>query len=101
MEIAKITIIFAQFGVGLLVAAVWLLICKLIRGLRRRPALSYGIASILAWIGCLTFPKGPSLSGLMMGLVIAIILYRQQKRALKLQSMEVNTIISFEHQNYF
>lgn len=100
MDISVGFLFAAQLGAGFLAGAAWLVVSRLMRPVRKRPRLAYGMAAAVAAAASLGFPDGPILSGLIAGSIVAIVFYRQRKRALKMQSMEINTIISYEHQNY-
>jgi hypothetical protein len=94
MEIAMFAM---QFGTALFFAVAWLIICKTIRNLRRKLGFSYGGASLIALLTCLISVEGPTLSALIASFLVIVILYWQWKRALKKQSFEANTIISYEN----
>lgn len=96
---AQLTMFGEQFVVALLVAFGWLVICKAIRGLRRRPGFCYGIASALVLITCLA--HGLTAAGLVAGVIVLAILYFFYKRALRKHSFDAATIISYENHDIF
>lgn len=70
-----------SFAMSLLFAAVWLLICKTISPLRRRPGISYGIAVAFSFIPSLVTIGGPSVSNVLAALLCAGLLAGQYSRA--------------------
>lgn len=50
MSAGLIGYFFGAFVMSLLFAAVWLIICKLVPPLRKKPGISYGVAMVLALI---------------------------------------------------
>lgn len=97
MSEMQIAMFAVQFGAALFFAVIWLIICKTIRSLRRRLGFSYGIASLIALLTCLVSVEGPTLSALIASFLVIVIIYWQWKRALKKQSFEAHTIISYEN----
>jgi hypothetical protein len=85
-----------QFAAALLIALVWLVACKVIRKLRRKPGLCYSIASAVALVTCLTMPNGLTPAGMVAGVGVLAILYLLYRRALKKHSFDAATIISYE-----
>jgi hypothetical protein len=94
---AQLTIFIEQFAVAVLVSIVWLVTCKAIRSLRRKPGRSYSIASALVLSTCLALPNGLAPAGLVAGIIVLAILYIFYKRALRKQSFDAATIISYEN----
>ncbi len=78
---------FIGFFLGtLILPVVWLIICKVIPPLRRRPGVSYGIAIALAFLPSLgfiarSFPSQLVASELLVGLLCAALLFWQYTRA--------------------
>lgn len=54
MSAGMVGYVIGQFVMFLLVAAIWLIITKLIPPLRRRPGISYGVAMVLVVLLALT-----------------------------------------------
>ena len=50
MNAAQLGMFIGSFAISVLFAVVWLLICKAIPPLRRRPRVSYGIAIALGFV---------------------------------------------------
>jgi LPXTG-motif cell wall-anchored protein len=98
---AQLTQFGEQFALALLVPFVWLLVCKAIRGLRRRPGFCYMIASALVLVASLALPNGPNPIGLLAGVISLAILYFLYKRRRRKQSFDAATIISYENHNIF
>jgi hypothetical protein len=95
MSAAHFDIFVGQFIWALVIANVCLLICNVVPRLRRKKGTSYSIASAFALGTCLIPFEGSFLSGFVASILAVAILYMQFKRALKQQSMEANTIISY------
>lgn len=101
MEKAQVSMVVAQFAVALLSAAIWLMICKALPGLRRRISFRYGVASALALITCLLPLDAPLPFRLAASILVVAVLYIRWKHALRKYSMEADTIIRYEHPDLF
>lgn len=97
----EIGMFVAQFALALLFAAVWLMICKALPGLRRKVGFRYGIASALALLACLPPFGGPLPYRFVAGILVVALLYLRWKHALRKYSMEADTIIRYEHPDLF
>ncbi len=96
MGLAQTIGLFAwQFALAILPSSAWLVVCRLIPRLRRRVGISYCIAAVLIVMSCLLTHAGLTPMGLLAGGVAGAILGVRWRRALKLRSLEVNTIISY------
>jgi len=84
-----------QLALAILPAWAWLIVCRLIPGLRRRVGISYCIAAVLILMACLFTRSGLTPIGLAASAIAGIILGVRWRRALKQRSMEINTIISY------
>ena len=69
------------FLISLLLATVWLIICKAIPPMRRKVGLSYGIAIVFAFIPPLITLEGPTHINLIAALLCAGLLFWQYRRA--------------------
>jgi hypothetical protein len=98
---AQLTMFGEQFAVALLAPFVWLLVCKAIRLLRRRPGFCYMIASALVLGSCLVLPNGLTPAGMIAGVIALAIIYFLYKRALRKHSFDAATIISYENHDIF
>jgi hypothetical protein len=85
-----------QFAATLLIPFVWLVVCKAIRKLRRRPRLCYVIASALVVATSVAPPNGVTPLGLLAGVIVLAILYFLYRRTLRKRSFDAATIISYE-----
>lgn len=96
---------FALFGehlaAALLAAFVWLFVCRMVWVLRRRPGVSYLIASLLVVLSCSALSNGLTPAGLTACVIVLAILYVFYKRALRRRSFEASTIISYESHDIF
>lgn len=97
----QLTMFGEQLAAALLTPLLWLLVCKAIRAMRKRPGVRYIIASALALATCVALPNGTAPIGLIAGAIALAILYILYKRALKQHSFETSTIISYENYDIF
>jgi hypothetical protein len=97
----QLVMLAEQLAVALLAPFAWLVICKTIRGLRRRVGFSYSIASLMVLITCLAQPKGLTPPGAIAAVIVLAVLYGMYRRALRKQSFEASTIISYENHDIF
>jgi len=95
MEWGQIGVFCWQFALAILPASAWLIICRLISGMRRRVGISYCIAAILVFMSCLLSRSGFALTGILAAGVAGVILFIWWRRALKQRSLDINTIISY------
>jgi hypothetical protein len=97
MEWGQVGLLGWQFGLAILPASAWLIICRLIPVLRLRVGFSYCIAVAIVLASCLiTFTRYGSASiGLLAAGASGVILFVRWRRALKQRSLDVNTIISY------
>lgn len=100
MAVIQVDMFLGQFALAALSAVIWLLVCHAIRALRRRKGLCYGIAGSIALLTCL-LPVAPlselTWSRFAASLAVAVMLYLHRRGALRKQSLETNTIISYEN----
>jgi fatty-acid desaturase len=82
---------------AILPASAWLIVCRLIPGLRRRVGVSYCIAAVLVLLSCLFSRSGLTLVGLAAGTIAGILLGVRWRRALMHRSLEINTIINYHN----
>jgi hypothetical protein len=101
MAAAQIGVFIWQLALALLPAWAWLVICRLMRSLRKRVGFSYFIAAVLVLLSSLLTHNGLTLPGMLAGFVAAIVLYVQWKKALKNRSLEANTIIGYHNDDIF
>jgi hypothetical protein len=96
MEWGQIGIFGWQLALAILPVSAWLIICRLISGLRRRVGMSYCIAAVILLMSCLLSRHGFSLVGLLAASIVGVILIVRWRQALKQRSLEINTIISYD-----
>jgi hypothetical protein len=97
MEWGQIVGVFGwQLALAILPASAWLIICRLIPGLRRRVGISYCVAAAFVIMSCLFSRNGFSLAGLLAEGIVCALLIVRWRRALKHRSLEINTIISYD-----
>jgi hypothetical protein len=94
---AHLSIFIEQFAAALVIAVVWLVICKLVPRLRRRTGSAYLAAAMLAVAACLAVSGGVTPIALVAAVAVLTILYLLYKRALKKRSFDAATIISYEN----
>jgi hypothetical protein len=85
-----------QLALAILPASAWLIVCRLIPGLRRRVGVSYCVAAGLIAMSCIFTRNGFTFIGLLAVVIASVILCVRWRQALKHRSLEVNTIISYE-----
>src|SRR5258705_2130285 len=76
-----LAVLLAGFTLSLILPVLWLIICKIIRPLRRRPGISYGIAMALAFVWGLFEIRGDSRVTIIGAPFAAAFLFWQYKRA--------------------
>ena len=86
-----------QLALTILPASAWLIICRLIPGLRRGVGISYCVAAVLVVLSCLLSRFGLTLCGLAAGAIAAVGLGIRWRRALMQRSLEINTIINYHN----
>jgi len=86
-----------QLALAILPASAWLIICRLIPGLRRGVGVSYCVAAVLVVLSCLLSRFGLTLCGLAAGAIAAVGLGIRWRRALMQRSLEINTIINYHN----
>jgi hypothetical protein len=97
MEWGQIGVFTWQLALAILPASAWLIICRLIPGLRRRRVgTSYCIAAVIVIMSCVFSRHGFSLAGLLAASFACVLLSVLWRKALKHRSMEINTIISYD-----
>lgn len=98
MDIDQIGAYAVQFVVTLSLSIGWLIICRLLRGVRVRIGLTpaYQVAAAIALLGALTFDGDPAWPGLIASLLVMALLYLRWKRSLTKQSLDTGTIIGFD-----
>lgn len=96
MEGGQIGAFAAQFAVMLSLSIGWLIICRVLRGLRMKihVTFAYLVAAAIALAACLL--SGPTWFGAAASLLVMLLLYLRWKRSLKMQSLDANTIIGFD-----
>ena len=72
--------VIGGLGMSLLFTLVWLVIAKLIPGLRDRLGLTYGIAGVLAFVPSLVAPRGPNVLNLIGPVICVGLLIWQYRR---------------------
>ena len=83
MSAGQLGYIIGAFAMSLLFAAIWLIICKAIPTLRKKPAISYCVAIALAFVPSLVTIGGPNIFNIIGTLMCAVLLFWQFKRAQK------------------
>lgn len=83
MSAGQFGYVIGAFAISLLLAAVWLIVCKAIPPLRRRLAISYGVAIALAFVPSLITIDGPNILNIIGTLLCTGLLFWQFKRAQK------------------
>ena len=98
MEGSQIGAFAAQFIIALSLAIGWLIMRRVLPGLRMRigVTMAYWIAATVALGSCFLPAGSPSLSGFVASLVVVALMYSQWKRSLKKHSLDANTIISYD-----
>ncbi len=98
MEIDQIGAYAIQFVVTLSLSIGWLIICRLLRSVRVRIAVTpaYQVAAAIALLGPLISGGGPTWPGLITSLLVMALLYLGWKRSLTKQCMDTDTIIGFD-----
>ena len=92
MNPAQVGMFVGSFMVSLFFAVVWLLICKAIPPMRRKPGVSYGVAIGLAFVPAFVTIGGPTFWNVLAALLCAGLMYWQYTRAkAKLQSQVSST----------
>ena len=81
MNATQLGMFVGSFFTSLLLAVVWLLICKAISPLRRRPGISYGVAIVLGFVPSVITIGGPSVSNVLAALLCGGLLFWQYNRA--------------------
>jgi hypothetical protein len=84
----KLTLISESFIASLLLAAIWLLITRVIAPLRRNPVLSYGIAIVIAVLQGVLWPIGVSFRA-WGGALAGSLLYVQMQRVMKVRTGKI------------
>jgi hypothetical protein len=98
MSAAEIGTFAWQFATTLLLCVGWLILRRVLPGLRMRigVSFSYCIAAALALIAFLLRDGGPTLYGFAASLLVIAVLYINWRRSLKRHSMDANTIIGYD-----
>jgi hypothetical protein len=95
--LALIGIFAWQLALAILPAAAWLTCCRTIMILRRRVGFAHTIAAILVLSSCLLSRNGSTPIGLGAGVIALALLYVRWRQAVKIRSLEVNTIVGYGH----
>lgn len=83
MGAANIGYFVGGLVVPVFIAAVWLILVKIINPLKRRPGLSYSIAVVLGWLvvlPSLELPDGPNIGGFAGALLVSVLAWRSYKK---------------------
>ena len=86
-----------QLALAILPAAAWLTCCSAIIVLRRRVGFAHGVAAIIVLSSCPLSRNGLTPIGLAAGGIALLLLYVRWRQAVKIRSLEVNTIVSYGH----
>ncbi len=91
MGAAEIGFIIGSFFISLLFAAVWLIFCMLVPGLRRNPNVSYGVAIALAILPVFITAAGINIYNVTGTGLCVLLLAWQMRRAKARLSLEART----------
>lgn len=85
MGAAQIGFVIGSFALALLFAAVWLIFCMVIPGLRKNPDVSYGVAMVLAVLPALMTATGINIYNIAgSGLCIALLVWQLRRAKTRL-----------------
>jgi len=86
-----------QLALAMLPAIAWLTCCSTIVVLRRRVGLAHGVAALIVLSSCPLSRNGLTAIGLAACGIALVLLYLRWRRAVKIRSLEANTIVGYSH----